>query len=178
MSILINNNFGQVNHIENSVVNINPQGKTGILPKTKDKAAPQTKRESAPFEPDYMTFTNKRADKYNLVLLYQDLLKANWIDEGNPDYFGALFSGQLSMDKITWIGKGTDNLYALFRMMVEEQFVEVPQGHGVERIVRSHFINKEGKHIAGDSYKPSVNAKTLIDSWKKDLIAKPKNFDE
>ena len=130
------------------------------------------------FEPDYMTFTNKRADKYNLVLLYQDLLKANWIDEGNPDYFGALFSGQLSMDKITWIGKGTDNLYALFRMMVEEQFIEVPQGHGVERIVRSHFINKEGKHIAGDSYKPSVNAKTLIDSWKKDLIAKPKNFDE
>ena len=142
--------------------------------------APKQKKvkEPEPFEPNHLTFIKKRATNYNLALLYQGLLNAKWIDDGNPDHFGALFSGSQSTDTITWTGKGINNLYALFYMMVREQFIEAPQGHGVERIVRSHFVNKKGDYVAGDSGKPSEKALSLINTWKKDLEAKPKRDDD
>lgn len=142
--------------------------------------APKQKKvkETEPFEPDHITFTKKRAKDGNIVLLYQAMLIAKWIGDGNPDHFGALFSGSQSTDTITWTGKGIDNLYALFYMMVHEQFIEAPQGHGVERIVRSHFVDKKGNYVAGDSGKPSKNAKSLINTWKKVLEAKPKREED
>ncbi len=138
--------------------------------------APKQKKtkEPEPFEPDYITFTKKRATNYNLTLLYQDILNAKWIEDDNPDYFSALFSGKQSINKIIWTGKaGIDNLYALFQMMVSEQFIKAPTGHGIERIVRSHFIDKKGNYVAGDSGKPSDKAISLIETWKEDLAAKP-----
>ena len=179
MSLFIQNNYGQVNHIENSVVNINPQGIIGIVQKTKDKPTPTKKREPAPFEPDYMTFTKNRTNDYNIVALYQELLRLKWIEDGNPDNFVALFSGKISEENITWSGKvGKDNLYALFKMMVENSFIRVPDGHSLQRIVESHFVNTEGNNITGiDSGKPSKSALSVIDQLRKILAAR-QNFDD
>lgn len=137
------------------------------------------KRESAPFEPVTATFTKKRTQTYNIVALYQDLIKEGWIEEGNPDDFCALFEGEPSECRIVWTKKvGKDNLYALFKMMVDNNFITVPSGFGLQRIVESHFVYKNGEYVIGiDSGKPSDSARTLITSWRKLLEAKV-NFDD
>lgn len=137
------------------------------------------KRESAPFEPVTATFTKKRTQTYNIVALYQDLIKEGWIEEGNPDDFCALFEGEPSECRIVWTKKvGKDNLYALFKMMVDNNFITIPSGFGLQRIVESHFVYKNGEYVTGiDSGKPSDSARSMITSWRKLLEAKV-NFDD
>lgn len=137
------------------------------------------KRETVPFEPVSATFTKNRTQTYNIVALYQDLLKEGWIEDGNPDDFSALFEREPSDCRIVWTKKvGKDNLYALFKMMVDNSFITVPSGFGLQRIVESHFVYKNGEYVTGiDSGKPSNSARTLITSWRKLLEAKV-NFND
>lgn len=137
------------------------------------------KRESAPFEPVTATFTKKRTLTYHIVALYQDLIKEGWIEEGNPDDFCALFEGEPSECRIVWTKKvGKDNLYALFKMMVDNNFITVPSGFGLQRIVESHFVYKNGEYVTGiDSGKPSDSARSMITNWRKLLEIKV-NFDD
>lgn len=137
------------------------------------------KREAVPFEPVNVTFTKNRTQTYNIVALYQDLLKEGWIEEGDPDDFCALFEGKPTDCRIVWTKKvGKDNLYALFKMMVDNNFISVPGGYGLQRIIESHFVYKNGEYVTGiDSAKPSDSARTLITSWRKLLEAKV-NFDD
>lgn len=137
------------------------------------------KRESTPFEPDFMTFTKERTSDYNIIALYQELLKVKWIEDGNPDDFAALFEGKNTECRITWSGKvGKDNLYALFKMMVDNHFIRLPEGHSLQRIVESHFVDKDGNYIIGiDSGKPSKSALTTIEQMKKILAAR-QTFDD
>lgn len=137
------------------------------------------KRESAPFEPVTATFTKKCTQTYNIVALYQDLIKEGWIEEGNPDDFCALFEGEPSECRIVWTKKvGKDNLYALFKMMVDNNFITVPSGFGLQRIVESHFVYKNGEYVTGiDSGKPSDSARSMITNWRK-LLETKVNFDD
>lgn len=137
------------------------------------------KRETTPFEPVTATFTKNRTQTYNLVALYQDLIKEGWIEEGNPDDFWALFEGEPSECRIVWTKKvGKDNLYALFKMMVDNNFITVPSGFGLQRIVESHFVYKNGEYVTGiDSGKPSDSARSMITNWRK-LLETKVNFDD
>lgn len=137
------------------------------------------KREPAPFEPVTATFTKKRTLTYHIVALYQDLIKEGWIEEGNPDDFCALFEGEPSECRIVWTKKvGKDNLYALFKMMVDNNFITVPSGFGLQRIVESHFVYKNGEYVTGiDSGKPSDSARSMITNWRK-LLETKVNFDD
>ena len=134
----------------------------------------KVKKKKAEFEPDYMTFTKHKAQEHHIIALYQALLKIGWIADGNPDDFMALFSGEISDGRIIWTGKvGKDNLYALFKMMVDNGFITVPEGHGVQRIVESHFVDLKGKYVVGiDSGKPSQNADETIQALRKMLFTK------
>lgn len=173
-------------NVQNKIENVEPGGigvqnvYTTQRPQRPAAAPTNTeKRESAPFEPDFMTFTKERTSDYNIIALYQELLKVKWIEDGNPDDFAALFEGKNTECRIIWSGKvGKDNLYALFKMMVDNSFITVPSGYGLQHIVESHFVYKNGEYVTGiDSGKPSASAKTLITSWRKLLEAKV-NFDD
>lgn len=131
------------------------------------------KKKSDTFEPDLMTFTKRKAQEYHFIALYQALIALKWIADGNPDDFMSLFSGKISTARIVWIGKGKDNLYALFRMLVDDCFISVPKGHGVQRIVESHFVDLKGNYVTGiDSGKPSGSALSTIKSLREMLITK------
>ena len=138
--------------------------------------APKTKKSKVvePFKPDYMTFTKRKAQEHHIIALYQELLRAGWIADGDPDDFFALFSGDISECKIVWTGRvGKGNLYALFKMMVDEEFITVPEGHGIQPIVETHFVDTAGKNIVGiDSGKPSKNADSTIKALRELLITK------
>lgn len=153
----------------------------GVQKPQRPAAAPTNteKRESAPFEPDFMTFTKERTSDYNIIALYQELLKVKWIEDGNPDDFAALFEGKNTECRITWSGKvGKDNLYALFKMMVDNHFIRLPEGHSLQRIVESHFVDAEGNYITGiDSGKPSKSALSTIEQMRKILAAR-QTFDD
>jgi hypothetical protein len=131
------------------------------------------------FEPDYITFSKDRTSDYNIIALYQELLRLKWIEDGNPDNFTALFNGKISEETITWSGKvGKDNLYALFKMMVDHTFIRIPEGHSLQRIIETHFVNNQGKNIIGiDSAKPSKKALTVIDKLRQ-IVAARQTFDD
>lgn len=184
---IINGDYVVGNKIYGTVIEkvesggIGVQNVYGVQRPQRPAAAPTNteKRESAPFEPVTATFTKKRTLTYHIAALYQDLIKEGWIEEGNPDDFCALFEGEPSECRIVWTKKvGKDNLYALFKMMVDNNFITVPSGYGLQRIVESHFVYKNGEYVIGiDSGKPSDSARTLITSWRKLLEAKV-NFDD
>jgi len=138
----------------------------------KDKAPVKAKK-GKEFEPELITFTKLKTAEYNMVALYQSLIKMKWIEDGNPDDFTALFSGRISDSKVVWSGKvGKDNLYALFDMMVTNQFIKVPDGHSMQRIVESHFVDKSGNYVVGiNSGKPSQKALQMIEELRKILLA-------
>ena len=126
-----------------------------------------------------MTFTKERTLDYNITVLYQELLKVKWIEDGNPDDFAVLFEGKNTECRITWSGKvGKDNLYAPFKMMVDNHFIRLPEGHSLQRIVESHFVDADGNYIIGiDSGKPSKSALSTIEQMKKILAAR-QTFDD
>ena len=58
-------------------------------------------------------------------------------------------------------------------MMVDNNFITVPSGYGLQRIVESHFVYKNGEYVTGiDSGKPSDSARSRITTWRKLLDAK------
>lgn len=183
---IINGDYVAGNKYTGTVIGTVAAGGIGVqnvygVQKPQRPAAPTNteKRESAPFEPDFMTFTKERTSNYNIIVLYQELLKVKWIEDGNPDDFAALFEGKSTECRITWSGKvGKDNLYALFKMMVDNHFIRLPEGHSLQRIVESHFVDAEGNYITGiDSGKPSKSALSTIEQMRKILAAR-QTFDD
>lgn len=149
MSILINNNYGQVNHIENSVVNINPHGETSVMPKKVSK----TRQSKAPNQPDrtYITFTMSGITVGHIDMLRQKLIQVGWIAKDTlPDDFYKLFSGKTNSTKITWTGAvGKGMLLFLFQKMVGQGKIVVPDNHSITTILESHFVDEQGKYISG-----------------------------
>jgi len=146
--------------------------------KTQRTAEPKSPKEKTS-EPDYLTFSKERTADYNITVLYQELLNAKWIEDGNPDDFAALFSGKHCEARVVWSGKvGKGNLYALFKMMVDNQFIRIPDGHGLQRIIESHFVDTHGSYITDiDSGKTSKKASSFIEAMRKILAAR-QTFDD
>ncbi len=184
---IINGDYVAGNKYTGTVIEKVEAGGIGVqnvygTPKPQRSASAPTnteKRDVAPFEPDFMTFTKERTSDYNIIALYQELLKVKWIEDGNPDDFAALFDGKNTECRITWSGKvGKDNLYALFKMMVDNHFIRLPEGHSLQRIVESHFVDANGNYINGiDSGKPSRSALSTIEQMRKILAAR-QTFDD
>ena len=174
MPITIINNYGPITNYEKATVHMGADGRIISVQEaqkqTQQEPTPKPRKEKTEiFEPDFMTFTKERTLDYNITVLYQELLKVKWIEDGNPDDFAVLFEGKNTECRITWSGKvGKDNLYALFKMMVDNHFIRLPEGHSLQRIVESHFVDADGNYIIGiDSGKPSKSALSTIEQMKK-----------
>ena len=102
----------------------------------------------------------------HIAILYQAMCSMRWIDKNtNPDYFTNLFTGKICQCRILRDKIGSDNIYALFHRLVEKKFIIVPDGYGIDSIVRSHFINKDETYIAKNTGKVSDKALTDIDNF-------------
>jgi len=80
-----------------------------------------------------------------VIRLYQYLLKAKWLaDDTKPDDWCALFMGKPCGVKVRWTGSQQD-LYYLFKLLVDRQYIRVPEGVGKWMIVQSHIMNPQGR---------------------------------
>lgn len=143
------------------------------IPKTK-----KSPKKEISFTPDYMTFVLDRTTLYHITVLYRDLIENNWIHKDTqPDDFLNLFQGKVCYNRIKKGSIGSDNIYILFQKMLDGNYIKLPNGHSIESIVRTHFVDKNDNYIAKDSRKPSTKSLPLIDSLCKSLAARP-NFDD
>ena len=119
------------------------------------------------FEPTHMTFSLRYPTTIgHIAILYQAMCSMRWIDKNtNPDYFTNLFTGKICQCRILRDKIGSDNIYALFHRLVEQKFIKLPDGYGIDSIVRSHFINKDETYIAKNTGKVSDKALTDIDNF-------------
>lgn len=149
MSILINNNYGKVTHIENSVVNINPQGEVSVVPKREPKV--QKPKEPAQQDHTYITFIMSGITVGHIDMLRQKLIQVGWIAKDTlPDDFYKLFSGKTNNTKITWTGAvGKGMLLFLFQKMVDQGEIVVPDNHSITTILENHFIDTGGNYLSG-----------------------------
>ena len=101
---------------------------------------------------------------YRITMLYQHLLKAQWIaSDTNPDDFSAISEGNPSTARIKWIGKQAF-LYYLIRQLVDLQLVSIPQNASVWQIVESHFLDKNSRPFHDfNKQKEPIKAKVAID---------------
>ena len=101
---------------------------------------------------------------YRITMLYQHLLKAQWIaPDTTPDDFSAIFEGNPSTARIKWIGKQAF-LYYLIRQLVDLQLVSIPQNASVWQIVESHFLDKNSRPFHNfNKQKEPIKAKVAID---------------
>lgn len=96
----------------------------------------------------FMTFQTNGITKGHVTLLYQHLMNIGWIPKNTPaDDFQKLFSGKACVCKITWTGGGKGNLRELFRIMREQQLITIPGNNGLEPVLESHFVDKEGNYL-------------------------------
>lgn len=163
MSILINNNYGKVTHIENSVVNINPQGEVSVVPQREPKA----RKPKEPVQQDrtHITFTMSDITIGHVDMLRQKLIQVGWIAKDTlPDNFYKLFSGKTNTTKIIWTGiVGKGMLRFLFAKMVEQRFIIVPDSHSIDTILENHFIDTDGNYLSGlNSSKESIKHLPVI----------------
>lgn len=130
-----------------------------------------------------MTFKRgKNVVEGHISLLYNKLTQEKWID-GYEANFKALFSSKKDEDcEMKWIssfGKGT--LVWLFKILVQEELVEVPNGYTIPAILEGHFKDKDGQWLKGldKGDKPNEKAKTTIIECVKLMKINPKNrYDE
>ena len=101
---------------------------------------------------------------YHITMLYQHLLKAQWIaPDTNLDDFSAIFEGNPSTARIKWIGKQAF-LYYLIRQLVDLQLVSISQNASVWQIVESHFLDKNSRPFHNfNKQKEPIKAKAAID---------------
>ena len=111
------------------------------------------------------TMTFKRKSNVldaHLTLLFDKLTKAGWIEGNEPD-FKALFSGKLDYDcQLTWMsvfGKGT--LVELFKQMIVEKLINVPEGFTLPAILEGHFMDTQGDWLTGLDKGNGANTKAL-----------------
>lgn len=97
-----------------------------------------------------MTFQANGITGGHVTLLYQKLMAIGWIPKDTPaDDFQHLFSGKSCVCKITWTGGGKGNLRELFRIMREQQLITIPGNNGLESVLESHFVDKNGNYLTG-----------------------------
>ena len=143
------------------------------IPKTK-----KSPKKEIPFTIENMTFALGSALIGHITLLYRAMRESKWIDENtNPDDFTNLFCGKTCPCRIKVGDIGTDNIYALFNAMIDNGFIKLPEGYGMELIVRSHFINNDGSYIAKNSSKPSRKSAPKIMEFCQILAYQPDFYD-
>lgn len=146
-----------------------------FVPLHKPKKSP---KKEIPFTIENMTFALGSTLIGNITLLYRAMRESKWIDEDTkPDDFTNLFCGKTCPCRIKVGNVGTDNIYALFNAMIDGKYIKLPEGYGMELIVRSHFINKDDSHIAKNSSKPSKKAASKIKEFCQILAYKPDFYD-
>lgn len=95
-------------------------------------------------------------------MLHSKLTEEEWIDGIEGD-FKALFSGKRDEACcLTWLGKyGNGTLVELFRQLVSEGLVIVPNGYSLPYILEGHFQDKEGKWLTRLDKGDKANEKAL-----------------
>ena len=110
-----------------------------------------------------MTFKRKgKVTEPHLMLLFMLLTREEWI-EGNEADFKALFSGNRDENcQLIWTGKyGKGTLVGLFKRMVTEKLIEVPQGFTLSGILEGHIMDKNNQWLTGLDKGDSANDKAL-----------------
>lgn len=98
----------------------------------------------------FMTFQTNGITEGHVTLLYQKLMDVGWIPKHTPaDDFQHLFSGKSCVCKVTWTGGGKGNLRELFRIMREQELITIPGNNGLEAVLESHFVDKNGNYLTG-----------------------------
>lgn len=135
-----------------------------VLPQKKGSKG----KRSEAFNKTNETFTvaiddNETRNK-TLIRAYNDCKKYKLIAEDTVEKdFIDIFSGVRTDATIKWVS-GTGSLYYFFNRLKEKEAINTPAGYGIWEVVKSHFVNKNGKVFTQDlsSQKPPQ---------KKDLVA-------
>ena len=126
-----------------------PSKKTTSLPDVsaaKIKKARQNKKTAAR---ELMTFRSRGVHEQCLKLLYQQMVKDEWIEARTTcNDFIELFSGDRSEGIIYWSGKyGKGTLVCLFRLMEMEGLIEYDEVFTLPKILMGHFVDTKGQHL-------------------------------
>ena len=146
-------------HVEYEIGNVE-QGGIGVqvnntlpaMPQNRQNsssaAKPQGKAAARPRQVDEV-FTYRHLDseegKRRLTMLYQKLLKAEWIaPDTMPDQFVDIFCGKAKSVKVKWTGKQA-YLYALINTLVDRQLIACLEGGTKWVITGSHFLDSNSR---------------------------------
>lgn len=112
----------------------------------KIKKARQNKKTAAR---ELMTFRSRGVHEQCLKLLYQQMVKDEWIEARTTcNDFIELFSGDRSEGIIYWSGKyGKGTLVCLFRLMEVEGLIEYDEVFTLPKILMGHFVDIKGQHL-------------------------------
>lgn len=171
----------EVNNVEDGGIGIqinhNDKGAAKSSPQQSIKKADGSgkSQKPKPKERELMTFQKKDILDGHVVLLFNQLHDAKWI-EGTEDDFKLLFSGQRKDFSLKWIGTmgksfmGKSTLEYLFKRLADaEHGISVPEGYTLSSILEGHFKNREGNWITGlgKGDAPNKKAIALVDEWVK-----------
>jgi len=155
-------------------------GSTPKVANSKKGSGKKDSDEKPPKPRETMTFKRKSGvTEGHLVLLYQKLVKEEWIDGTEAD-FKALFSNNRDESCVlTWrgvYGKGT--LVELFKQFVSASLITVADGFTIPSILEGHFKDSNGKWLTGLDKGNAANDKALpiIKECVKLLKADPKQL--
>lgn len=150
-----------INHLSR-----HPQPATTILPR------PKRKKTALRLTTATFTYRWLQTEPQRITRLYQYLLRAGWIAaDTKPDDFQAIFSGNESGCKIRWTGKKTCLVY-LFRLLIDRQYITIPNAMGRWVVVSSHFTDSHNRlftHL--NSQRIPLKAKNIIDQLAEGLNA-------
>ena len=112
----------------------------------KIKKARQNKKTAAR---ELMTFRSRGVHEQCLKLLYQQMVKDEWIEARTTcNDFIELFSGDRSEGIIYWSGKyGKGTLVCLFRLMEVEGLIEHDEAFTLPKILMGHFVDTNGQAL-------------------------------
>ena len=168
--ITIAGDFVLEKHVEHEVANVEAGGigvqiVNGNAPKPSVPKVSSVKNTVVKTPKPRETMTLKKKGKVtepHLMLLFMLLTREEWI-EGNEVDFKALFSGNRDENcELTWTGKyGKGTLVGLFKRMVTEELIVVPQGFTLPAILEGHFKDKKNQWLTGLDKGDSANDKAL-----------------
>lgn len=121
--------------------------KPSSLPDT--SAAKVKKAKKTKVTRELMTFRSRGVHEQCLKLLYQQMVKDEWIEARTTSSdFIELFSGERSEGIIYWSGKyGKGTLVCLFRLMEVEGLIETEVGFTLPKILMGHFVDTKGQAL-------------------------------
>ena len=151
------------------------QAANAACEKPRKKNVTKSKAQKHPKVREIMTFKRKSSvTDAHLIILFAQLAHDGWI-EGDEVKFKALFSGKLDKNcELTWCGKyGKGTLVGLFKQLVDEGLVIVPDGYTISAILEGHFKDIDGKWLTGLDKGDKANNKALpqIQAYKQLMSA-------